>query len=239
MAIQSCTSCNACPDVVLVPPCGHVLCEDCLLATLAVSNKCSLCDVPRTKAQVATLRLKEPQTPELRVIERHGTKLGTVVNTILDLVKVPKNRIIVFSQYDELLLKFADILSENSIGNYFVRGNVHIRNKAIKEFQEANKPTVLLLSLENAASGTDLAVATHVLLLDPFAGTKEEAKATEAQAIGRAFRQGQKNRLVVIRFVVKNSIEQELHERKIVHSVHSSFDSGNGYGNISCEGMPI
>lgn len=43
-----------------------------------------------------------------------------------------------------------------------------------------------MLSMENAASGTNLTQATHIILLDPVLGTREEAEATERQAVGRA-----------------------------------------------------
>ena len=48
-----------------------------------------------------------------------------------------------------------------------------------------------MLSLEHAASGTNLVEASHVILIDPVAGTKAQAHAVEAQAIGRAHRMGQ------------------------------------------------
>lgn len=40
--------------------------------------------------------------------------------------------------------------------------------------------------------------------------TKEQALAMESQAIGRAFRQGQKGRVTVVRFIFRNTIEHEL-----------------------------
>jgi len=48
-----------------------------------------------------------------------------------------------------------------------------------------------MLSLEHAASGTNLTEATHIILMDPFAGTQDEAVSVEQQAIGRAHRMGQ------------------------------------------------
>ncbi len=44
------------------------------------------------------------------------------------------------------------------------------RNKAIQGFYAEKDVKVIMLSLENAASGTNLIQATHVLLLDPVAG---------------------------------------------------------------------
>ena len=57
--------------------------------------------------------------------------------------------------------------------------------------QKQEKTRVIMLSLQNAASGTNLVEATHVILIDPVAGNKEEAVAIESQAIGRAHRMGQ------------------------------------------------
>ena len=48
-----------------------------------------------------------------------------------------------------------------------------------------------MLSLENAASGTNLTEATHIVLMDPVAGTPAKAVSVEQQAIGRAHRMGQ------------------------------------------------
>ena len=70
-----------------------------------------------------------------------------------------------------------------------------------------------LLSLSNSASGTHLAIADKVLLLDPITGSKEEAKAQDAQAIGRSHRMGQSKQVTVVRFIVQDSIEQEDYER--------------------------
>lgn len=56
-----------------------------------------------------------------------------------------------------------------------------------------------MLSLEHAASGTNLVEASHVILIDPVAGSKEEAIAVEAQAIGRAHRMGQSKQVRTIK----------------------------------------
>jgi len=45
-------------------------------------------------------------------------------------------------------------------------------------------------------------------LLDPVHGTKKESQAIESQAIGRAYRQGQTNKVTVVRFIVSNTVEQ-------------------------------
>lgn len=80
-----------------------------------------------------------------------------------------------------------------------------------------SKAKVIMLSLDNAASGTNLTEASHIFLmgtcavrvlneahslLDPVSGTKEEALATERQAIGRAHRLGQNSQVTVVRMII-------------------------------------
>ncbi len=76
---------------------------------------------------------------------------------------------------------------------------------------------VLLLSLSNAASGSNLTQATHVILVDPLAGSREHAQAYEAQAIGRAHRQGtlRNQKLKVVRLIVRDTPEETLFLRNL------------------------
>jgi len=58
---------------------------------------------------------------------------------------------------------------------------------------------VIMLSLEHAASGTNLMEATHIVLMDPVAGTPAKAVSVEQQAIGRAHRMGQNKQVTYAR----------------------------------------
>ena len=69
-----------------------------------------------------------------------------------------------------------------------------------------------MLSLKNAASGTNLTEATHILFIEPINATSEECKAIEGQAIGRACRVGQKNKIMVMRILIENTIEEEIYK---------------------------
>ena len=50
-------------------------------------------------------------------------------------------------------------------------------------------------------------------IADPLNMTKKQAQAYESQAIGRAYRQGQKNSVVVVRFILRKTIEHKLYLR--------------------------
>lgn len=147
-------------------------------------------------------------------VELYGSKIAYVLGRLKALIADPKARIILFSQWGGLFSRLQDALDKHEIEYVICRGNVFMRNKAIKAFNTQKKVQVIMLSLESAASGANLQKASHVIIMDPPAGTKEEADAIESQAIGRAHRQGQKKKLVVIRMVMKDTVEEELLKRK-------------------------
>jgi hypothetical protein len=68
-----------------------------------------------------------------------------------------------------------------------------------------------MLSSESAASGTNLTAASTVILLDPVYGSYEYRRNTEWQAIGRAYRMGQQKPVTVARFIIKDTVEEEIY----------------------------
>ncbi|KAI1914070.1 DNA helicase rad5 [Ophidiomyces ophidiicola] len=78
----------------------------------------------------------------------------------------------------------------------------------------ASNPNVLLISLRAGGVGLNLTTANYVYMMDPW-----WSFAVEAQAIDRVHRMGQLKDVKVIRFVVKNSIEERMlrvQERKMM-----------------------
>eukprot|EP00466_Bigelowiella_natans_P015109 jgi/Bigna1/46138/estExt_Genewise1.C_20186 len=174
-------------------------------------------DVPTAdKYTVGTYEDPEVQSylKNSNIVEENGSKLAYVIGKLKELLAKPESRIILFSQWSMIFQRLVALLRKNSIQFVECRGNVHIRTKATERFNRSDDCKVIMLSLENAASGANLQKASHVILLDPCPGTKEEADAVESQAIGRAHRQGQEKRLTVIRIVMKDTIEEQLLERK-------------------------
>lgn len=132
-----------------------------------------------------------------------------------DMVPVVRtfNRVLIFSQLPKLLSIVKSALTAENIRFALCHGNVMMRNKALREFNDSEQDMVLLLSLEDAASGSNLQKATHVVLLDPLCGTLDEVMAVEHQAIGRAHRQGQTKSVEILRFIASETIEEDLARR--------------------------
>merc|ERR1712100_957050 len=85
----------------------------------------------------------------------------------------------------------------------------------LERFQEStdvNDPRVMLLSLEHAASGSNLTAANHVLFVHPMnAETVSTAVAYEQQAIGRVRRVGQaRSEVHVWRFITCQTVEEHV-----------------------------
>ncbi|CAK9108246.1 Uncharacterized ATP-dependent helicase C17A2.12, partial [Durusdinium trenchii] len=107
-------------------------------------------------------------------------------------------------------------LNEFGIPCATLQGSVGERAGIIRDWQ--NNPQsdtfVLLLSLAQSASGTNLTAASHVVFLHPMLAPAERAVGYEMQAIGRARRHGQRRDVVhVWRFVTADTLEQQITER--------------------------
>jgi len=207
---------------MVVTECGHFYCKECIQCCINKSNgKCPMCREDLTMKKIHALANdkgnKENNKPLDYLTSKYGSKIGKLIGLCRKLISNPNNRIIIFSQWDKLLTLIGSTLKENDIQNVYCKGNVHSRNLAIQSFKNGTKNKsdlrVIMLSLENAASGTNLTEATHIILMDQICGSKEEALAIENQAIARSARQGQQKQIKVIRLVTKNTIEHDIYKR--------------------------
>jgi SNF2 family DNA or RNA helicase len=115
-----------------------------------------------------------------------------------------------------MLSLISKTLSENGIANSTVKGNVWSRNAAISKFKSGKNVSgddnkVILLSLKNSASGTNLTEASHIFFIEPINEKKEICKAIEGQAIARACRIGQEQKIKLYRLLIKDTIEEQIY----------------------------
>mgnify|MGYP001388959481 CR=1 FL=1 len=242
-------NCSICFDTLNNPsltPCGHIFCKECLEMCLQVKKECPMCksDLAGKEIYLVDSKKEEEQEPEEEnpLIKKYGSKLGKLISIVRTLITNDNNRIIIFSQWDRMLNLIGKSLSDNGVANSFIKGNVWSRNSAISKFKlgkdasgEDNK--VIMLSLSNSASGTNLTEATHIIFVEPINSKFEEVKAIEGQAIGRACRLGQKNKVKVIRILTHNTIEEQIYDNiysKNLDNIKRTImiDDGNLGNNI-------
>ena len=215
-------NCIICYDKMTEPimtSCGHMFCRNCIRLCLQHKDECPMCKHKIEPNSLVDIKKKSKKKPEDNpsvnpLVLKYGSKLGKLIQTVRTLLSQDA-RIIIFSQWDEMLLLMSKSMLENGIDSSFISGNVYKRNKAIDRFKMGGEDNgVILLSLEKSASGTNLTEATHIIIVEPIDASKEEIKSKEGQAIGRAVRLGQKQEIKVIRILCKNTIEEEIYKDK-------------------------
>jgi SNF2 family DNA or RNA helicase len=234
-------TCSVCFDNIEDPTltsCGHLFCNECLKVCLKASQKCPMCKTNLSGKEIININTKQKDKKEdvkNPLIQKYGAKLGKLISLIRHITSDENNRIIVFSQWDNMLSLISKSLSENGVGNSIIKGNVWARNSAISKFKKGinnmggdNK--VIMLSLSNSASGTNLTEATHIFFVEPINASKEEYKAIEGQAIGRAVRLGQSNKVNIIRVLTKDTIEEEIYNR--IYKEHTYVEVEKTIKNI-------
>jgi SNF2 family DNA or RNA helicase len=110
------------------------------------------------------------------------------------------------------MLKLISIgLKEYNIKNVHISGNIHRVNNNIDKFKRDNSIRVIMLSSEHSNSGCNLTEANHIIFIDVINDNKDKSKDIECQAIGRSVRLGQQRPVKLIRFITKNTIEEEFY----------------------------
>lgn len=220
LADETCSICLMEYTEPVMTICGHIYCNECIKAALLVKNTCPNCKNDIKGKDLLLINnnniidknnIEDIEEKNI-IIEKYGSKLGKLILMITDIIENKKNRIIVFSQWDYMLSLIGKSLNENNINNCFVKGSVFMRNSSINKFKEDdNNMRVIMLSLKNAASGTNLIEATHIFFVEPIDASKEEINTIETQAIARACRIGQKQKVKLIRILIKETIEEEIY----------------------------
>jgi SNF2 family DNA or RNA helicase len=152
-----------------------------------------------------------------------SAKLARLIEDLLG--SQGKEKSIVFSVWRKTLDIAAQLCNDASIRHVRIDGAVPqaLRQQALADF--ANKPEVstLLMTLGTGALGLNLTTATRVHILEP-----QWNPAVEKQAIGRVVRMGQEKNATIIRYSVKNSVEQQIqtYQRRKMQLVAAGFGDG-------------
>jgi len=238
---RSARSCSICYEEDLklehlgITPCAHVFCIPCLQQLVTRTGACGICRHPLAEGDARPIMLELPTSAEEAEsqcrtsddqendhLTLYGTKLGKIASTLQQIKSDDETaKCIVFCQWEALLQKIAEAFDDFGIKHGRLKGGVHARTRTIAQFKRADSGMdVLLLSLEQSASGTNLTCASHVLFVHPMsAATQEQAVAFELQAIGRVRRWGQtRNEVHVWRFCTLGTVEEEItrqHQREV------------------------
>jgi SNF2 family DNA or RNA helicase len=130
-----------------------------------------------------------------------------VVTNYLDTLVQSNQKTIIFSSFISNLEFYKNWCHEKKIAFCELTGATSLQDRetAVKNFQEEDKPLLFFISLKAGGVGLNMTRASYVLFLDPWWNPF-----AEKQGIARAHRIGQLNKVNVIRFISKNTVEEKI-----------------------------
>ncbi|MEZ7636776.1 DEAD/DEAH box helicase [Streptococcus sp. 27098_8_70] len=171
-------------------------------------------------------------TPALFMDDYQGAsgKLDSLRDLLLQ-VADGGHRVLIFSQFKGMLEKIEKELPDLGLTSFKITGSTpaHDRQEMTKAFNQGERDA-FLISLKAGGVGLNLTGADTVILVDLWWNP-----AVEAQAIGRAHRMGQEQKVEVYRLITKGTIEekiQELQEQK-KHLVSQVLDGTESRASLS------
>lgn len=134
-----------------------------------------------------------------------SAKLELLMTLIPELLEEGR-RILLFSQFTEMLALIEDALNKVNITYVKLTGQTKDRATPVQQFQNEEVP-LFLISLKAGGTGLNLTAADTVIHYDPWWNP-----AVEHQATDRAHRIGQNKTVFVYKLVVKETVEEKILE---------------------------
>jgi superfamily II DNA or RNA helicase len=157
-------------------------------------------EVLKSLLELRQMCLWQKQGPSL-----YSTKVDFLMENLSQLME-EGHKVLVFSQFTTYLDIIQDKIRANSWKYARIDGSQTIkkRTEQVELFQEGDAQ-VFLISLKAGGFGLNLTAASYIFLMDPWWNP-----AVERQAVDRAHRIGQENKLTVYRPLMKNSVEEKV-----------------------------
>lgn len=206
------------PENFALTQCYHPCCLSCVLLAIKYARdqgeepKCPICRAGIDAKKLLVLAHLKGR-PRLRRYKR-GQQSTKVKALLHELRTEPPGKCLVFSQFTSFLDLLQVELSAAGYEHLRFDGKLTQRSRmeVLDQFQRSRKPLVLLMSLKAGGVGLNLVCTQRAYFMDPWWN-----HADESQAIGRVHRMGQTEPVRIVRFIVRNTIEErilQIQERK-------------------------
>ncbi|KAF2759990.1 hypothetical protein EJ05DRAFT_475012 [Pseudovirgaria hyperparasitica] len=196
-----CATCTKSATVVL-PLCGHAVCETCYEHAAARSECVDGCEALSTFA-----------TRDLD-FSRAETKMTGLIKVIKGIPK--DDQALIFAPGSESVKNIRKVLREHNVSCFAIVSSEERAVEDLEEFKADRDPStkrkVLVLNVgDETAAGSNLTNANHIIFIAPLLSrTQEHYNQAMEQAIGRARRYGQKKEVQIYRFVALGTIEADI-----------------------------
>jgi SNF2 family DNA or RNA helicase len=145
-------------------------------------------------------------TKQYSEFQRHKSGKWDLFIELLQETRDSGQKLVVFSQYLDMLDMMEVYLKENHIGYAGIRGSTRNRKEQLDLFRDDPKCEVFLASLQAVGVGVDLVSASVVIHYDRWWNPARENQATD-----RVHRIGQNRGVQVFKLVTKGTIEEHIH----------------------------
>ena len=204
-------------DGTILKSCSHIFCKLCIHQVLAKSNgKCPYCRCNFTEGDVVDMSLAQSaadSTTDSDLDEKgRGDDFETPpkIAALLEAIKTMQDdeKGVIFSQFT----KYLDLIGAalKAAGHSYVRidGSVPAQKRieCIRRFNnDESEPRFILCSLLASGTGINLTRGNYAFMMDCWWN-----EAVESQAMDRIHRISQTRHVHVLRFVMKDSIEERI-----------------------------
>ncbi len=157
------------------------------------------------------MKLRLAANHPLMVDEDYTFSSGKFENSLLIITTIieENHKIVMFSSFVKYLLLFASYFDKHNIIYEMLTGkdSQTVRRDKVHRFQNSHDCKIFLISLKAGGTGLNITAAEYVLLLDPWWNP-----AAEQQAINRAHRIGQQNKVIAYKLLTKGTIEEKIYD---------------------------
>jgi intein/homing endonuclease/superfamily II DNA or RNA helicase len=166
--------------------------------------------IARSKMHVleALLRLRQaachPGLIDKKRDKEPSAKLDLLLPQLVELFD-EGHKVLVFSQFTSFLAILRQQLDKEKIAYEYLDGQTQDRQSRVEKFQNDPACKLFLISLKAGGLGLNLTAAEYVYLLDPWWNP-----AVEAQAIDRAHRIGQTQKVFAYRIIARDTVEEKV-----------------------------
>jgi superfamily II DNA or RNA helicase len=128
------------------------------------------------------------------------------------------HKVLIFVQFLGAIESISERLEADGIGFVSMTGATRDRQRLVKQFQEDPECRVFLMTLKTGGVGLNLTAADTIFIYDPWWNV-----AAENQAIDRAHRMGQINKVMAYKLIASGTIEEKMLQLQLLKK--ELFDS--------------
>lgn len=192
----------------IITSCNHVYCTDCITIWVSqqTNNKCPTCTRPFKKNELCHIKTNDNNNNEC--VKEKYAQFSSKIKALLTYLETVNDKVIIYTQYDSFINKNMLILNTQNIKSMIFK-----TSDDVQDFKNNDCKVMFLSSIKNT-SGIDLSYVNKVIILEPIKNENHKfVKDIEVQIIGRTRRINQKEKITVTRFIIENTIEEEIYNK--------------------------